>query len=362
MAEEYVKVRPPNADEQYSLGLMGQANYTLVFDGKTKTWKVVKRKNLAPYDQPQYVTFEEFKNGQTTVKLPTPTTASGTSGKVNGYSGNTSDRVVAENAVSAASITFENGNPIVTFTEPVNPADKETKPTAYTAYLYVEDKGGVSLSPDEARAGVKVNKTFNFNRTDTVVDKQLNDLYKIYGSKQEIINRLYKAGYLTTNKNVPTESMLKALNGAIADYTVDQVEGYKSKQITEFQTLSEWLGQRQDNIPESAAGTRSVPNVTEFSDTDARAVIDDVANSLLQRMPTEKEYAKLVPLIQKKQRQNPAVTTTTTDEKGRVVASKTKTGINEQQFLIERLSQKDEAKANQIMAYYDAFKQAIGVR
>jgi len=362
MAETYVIVREPNADEQYSLNLMGQANYTLVFDGKTKSWKVVKRKNLASYDQSQYVTLEKFKNGQNTVKLPTPTTPSAPTAKAGGYSGSTSDRVMAENAVNVAQITFEGGNPIVTFTEPVNPADKKAKPTTFQAYLYVDDKGGVSLSPDEARAGVTTSKTFNFDRTDAARDKHLNDLYKIYGSRQGIIDRLYKAGYLSTNKNVPTDNMLQALNAATAEYTVDQVEAYKAKAITEFQTLADWLGQRQDRGPESLAGTRTSSQITEFSDTDARAVIDEIASELLQRLPSEEEYAKLVPLIQQKQRKNPAITSTTTDEKGRVVATKTKTGINERQFLIEKLSKRDEAKANQVMAYYDAFKQAIGVR
>lgn len=365
MAETYVKVRQPNADEQYSLGLMGQANYTLVFDGKSKTWKVVKRSNLASYDQSQYVTLDEFKNGQTTVKLPTtatPKTSSTTKSQPGGYEGSVSDKKVVENAVAIATITIgPSGRPQVNYTFP-NPQNPKAKPEQYEAFLYVDDKGGVSLSPDEARAGVTVNKTFNFDRTDAVLDKQLKDLYKVYGSKQAIIDTLYKAGFLPSNKDVPTDTMLSALNAATAEYTVDQVEAYKAKTITEFQTLANWLGQRQDRGPESLAGTRTVPQITEYSDTDARAVIDEIASELLQRLPSEQEYAKLVPLLQKKQRKNPAMVTTTTDEKGRTIASKTKTGINERQFLIEKLSKRDEAKANQLMAYYDAFRQAIGVR
>lgn len=80
------------------------------------------------------------------------------------------------------------------------------------------------------------------------------------------------------------------------------------------------------------------------------------------RGASDTEYAKLVPLLQKKQNKNPALVTTTTNEEGRVTAQKTKTGMNEQQFLIEKLSQRDEAKATKILSYYDAFKQAIGVK
>ena len=359
----------PAPSAQQVQAVQRERSLTLIYNVRTRKWEVLGKAQAdrAKSSGPSlYVTYDEFQSGTTQVpekpKGETkPTTKGSTKSYEPGYSGNVSDKVLTENAINTAVITFENGQPIVTFTVP-NPTNPKGDPTTFQTYLYVDDKGGVSLSPDEARAGVTTGKQFTFDRQDAARDKHLNDLYKIFGSKQAIIDRLYNAGYLTTNKNVPTDAMLAALDDAAAQYTVDQVEGYKSKQITEFQTLAEWLGQRQGNAPESLAGTRISRQVTEFSDTDARAVIDDVAQQLLQRLPTEQEYAKLVPLIQKKQRKSPQITSTTTDEKGRVVATKTKTGINERQFLIEKLSKRDEAKANQIMSYYDAFKQAIGVR
>ena len=154
--------------------------------------------------------------------------------------------------------------------------------------------------------------------------------------------------------------MLAALNNASAQYTVDQVEAYKSGQIKEFVGFNSWLGAREK--PEGLGGTRTTPQITEFSDTDARGLINDVIKSLMGRGASDAEYAKLVPLLQKKQNKNPALVSTTTNEEGRVTAQKTKTGINEQQFLIEKLSQRDEAKATKILSYYDAFKQAIGVK
>lgn len=365
MAVKYVDVKAPSANVQLALSRRG-GDFTLVFDGKTQEWKIIKKSDISKYNQPHFVTLSSYQGGQTTAKITdgtTPSTKPGGQTKpyTPGYSGKASDTAVTENAVNTAVITFEGGQPIVTFTVP-NPANPKGDPVTYQSYLYVDDKGGVSLSPDDARAGIVAGKEFAFDKKDAARDKHLNDLYKKFGSKQAIIDRLYNAGYLNTNKNVPTDAMLAALDSAAAQYTVDQVEGYKSKQIKEFITLAEWLGQRQNNAPESLAGTRTSTNITEFSDTDARALIDDVAQGLLQRLPTDEEYAKLVPLVQQKQRKNPAITATTTDEKGRVVATKTKTGINERQFLIERLSKGDEAKANQIMGYYDAFKQAIGVR
>jgi hypothetical protein len=39
----------------------------------------------------------------------------------------------------------------------------------------------------------------------------------------------------------------------------------------------------------------------------------------------------------------------------------TKTGLDTEQYLIEQIAEKDEAKANQILSYYDIFKRTIGV-
>jgi hypothetical protein len=356
MAEKK-KIPAPPKETVLAWQRRGVGNHNLIFDPAQEKWRIVKREQgtVGPRD----ITYDQYNAGTTTYDYVRPTNkpASEDSGA---YKGSVSDRVAAENAISTATITFDASGPIVTFTVP-NEKDAQGNPVTYSSYLYVDDKGGVSLSPDDARAGIKTGKQFTFDRTDTARDKHLADLYKIYGNKQAIIDRLFKAGYLTTNKDVPTDAMLSALDAATAQYTVDQVEAYKAGQIKEFSTLNDWLGTQRGQA-ESKAGTRTTRSITEFSDTDARAVIDDVALSLLQRKPTEQEYAKLVPLLQRKQRKNPQITSTTTDAEGRVVSQKTKTGINEQQFLIERLSQKDEAKANMIMGFYDAFKQAIGVK
>lgn len=349
----------PAPSAQQVQAVQRERSLTLIYNVRTRKWEVLGKAQAdrAKSSGPSlYVTYDEFQSGTTQTPEKPKGSTKPTAGSV---AGNVSDRTLVESAIASSAITIGPSGPQVNYGFP---NAKTGEPETFQAYLYVDDKGGVSASPDEARAGVTRGKEFTFDRTDAARDKHLKDLYKIFGNKQAIIDRLYNAGYLKTNKDVPTDAMLAALDAAAAQYTVDQVEGYKSKQITEFQTLAEWLGQRQDQAPESLAGTRISRQVTEFSDTDARAVIDDVAQQLLQRLPTEQEYAKLVPLIQKKQRKSPQITSTTTDEKGRVVATKTKTGINERQFLIEKLSKRDEAKANQIMSYYDAFKQAIGVR
>lgn len=346
-----VTIPAPSKKDNEALSKLGPGNYQLVYDKETKKWRVVKRGDL----QPNQVSYNDWSSGTKTYETPGP----GQGGAGPKYVGKTDDQIAVENAVQTASITMGPSGPVVNFTVP-NPKEPKGEPVTYQSYLYVDARGKVSLSPDDARAG-KVGPEFTFDRTDTARDKHLADLYKKYGNRQAIVDRLYQSGYLTTNKNVPTDAMLEALDAAAGQYTVDQVEAYKAKQIKEFSTFDDWLGLKKGSA-KSLAGTRTSTQITEFSDTDARALINEVIQSLMGREASDKEYANLVPLVQKKQRKNPALVSTTTDAEGRTIATKTKTGINEQQFLIEKLSQRDEAKATRILSYYDAFKQAIGVR
>ena len=344
-----VKIPAPSKGNQKTLNFMGPGNHQLVFDTETKKWEVVKRGDL----KPNQISYNDWSNGANTYEEKGP----GQGGAGPNYEGKTDDEIAVENAITTATITMEPSGPVVNFTVP-NPQDPKGNPVTYQAYLYVEDSA--AKSPDEAREG-KGGLNFTFDKTDSGRNKHLTDLYKKYENRQAIVDRLYQTGYLSTNKNVATDAMLEALDAAAAQYTVDQVEAYKAKQIKEFSTFDDWLGLNKGSA-KNLAGTRTVPQITEYNDTDARALINDVITSLMGRGASDEEYAKLVPLVQKKQRKNPALVSTTTDAEGRTIATKTKTGINEEQFLIEKLSQRDEAKATRILSYYDAFKQAIGVK
>ena len=346
-----VKIPAPSKGNQNTLNIMGPGNHQLVFDKDTQKWTVVKRGDL----KPNQVSYNDWSSGTKTYEEKDL----GEGGAGPNYQGKTNDQIAVDNAVQTATITMDPSGPVVNFTVP-NPKDPKGDPVTYQSYLYVDGRGKVSLSPDDAKAGI-VGPEFTFDKTDAARDKHLADLYKKYGNREAIVDRLYQAGYLTTNKNVPTDAMLEALDAAAGQYTVDQVEAYKAKQIKEFSTFDDWLGLKKGSA-KSLAGTRTVPQITEYSDTDARALINDVVTSLMGRGASDEEYAKLVPLVQKKQRKNPALVSTTTDAEGKTIATKTKTRINEQQFLIEKLSQRDEAKATRILSYYDAFKQAIGVK
>jgi len=103
-------------------------------------------------------------------------------------------------------------------------------------------------------------------------------------------------------------------------------------------------------IPEVQGGGGNV-KATISDPTTAKALINMVSQNLKGRGATEEELAMYIPAFRKAQASNPVVYGDTT----------TTGGINEEQFLIEQISQSDEARANKVLGIYDAFKNAIGV-
>ena len=106
------------------------------------------------------------------------------------------------------------------------------------------------------------------------------------------------------------------------------------------------------------------PNVSKSiriaDETTARALINAVLEDVVGRGATKEELKKYTLALQKAQRAAPTVTTYSTS--GDVQTSTTTGGINEEEFLIQQIAGTDEAKANKVFNYYDAFKTALGVR
>ena len=61
-----VKVVAPTPAQQLALSRMGVGNHTMVFNGKTKKWEIVKKSELNNYKQPYYalkddINFETYE-------------------------------------------------------------------------------------------------------------------------------------------------------------------------------------------------------------------------------------------------------------------------------------------------------------
>ena len=101
----------------------------------------------------------------------------------------------------------------------------------------------------------------------------------------------------------------------------------------------------------------------EINDMSAKTLIDGIVKSLTGRpKATPEELEKYTAMIRNQQRKNPLVTSYTT-RGGDTVGSKTTGGFGAQeaqQFLIDKISQGDEAKANRALDAYSTVVEMFG--
>jgi hypothetical protein len=101
----------------------------------------------------------------------------------------------------------------------------------------------------------------------------------------------------------------------------------------------------------------------EINDTAAKTLIDGIVKSLTGRpKASDEEVEKYTAMIRAQQKKNPLVTAYTT-KGGQTVGSKTTGGFGEQeaqQFLIDKISQGDEAKATRALDAYSTVVEMFG--
>ena len=106
-------------------------------------------------------------------------------------------------------------------------------------------------------------------------------------------------------------------------------------------------------------GIKVQKSVQVADETRARTLINAVLQDAIGRGATQQELKKYTSLLQQAQRDAPTITTSKTS--GDVTTFETEGGLDESQFLIQEISGTDEAKANKVFNYYNAFKNALGV-
>jgi hypothetical protein len=114
----------------------------------------------------------------------------------------------------------------------------------------------------------------------------------------------------------------------------------------------------------TGAGPRKpYTQASEINDTSAKTLIDGIVKSLTGRpKATPDEVAKYTAMIRNQQKKNPLVTTYTTSG-GQTTGSRTTGGFGEQeaqQFLIDKISQGDEAKATRALDAYSTVVDMFG--
>lgn len=262
--------------------------------------------------------------------------------------------------IDRASITDNNGIKQIQARYP-NTLDEKGDATVLESYLYVEPANSKmrDLRPGSTAGQMGI----QWGTNDTVRDLYKKQLLKVYGSEQSLYNKLYEAGYIKSKKMSPTtgaRDVLNALQEAVADYSLTQVNDYKDGRIKgDFPTMDAFLS---SGNRDSKSLTQTTKTATVYDDTRATGLIKSLYQKLQGRDPNAKELKELIPMIQDFQKKNPQISTSTQNEEGTFSSGTNQLGGDPEEFLLEKLSQKDETKARSVLGYYDAFKSVIGVQ
>lgn len=271
-----------------------------------------------------------------------------------------SDADQVKGLMDSASITLNGSKYQVNVSSP-NETNPNGPDVVLPKYIYYEP-AGPRMSANRPISGA--DSGVRFGDSDDVRDKYQKQLLKQYGSKQALIDKLYKGGFLTTNKfaaNKMSKAIISGLEDAVAEYTLKQVDDYKNNNVKEFESMDAFLTSgKRSGIGKSL--TKTTKTATVYDDTRATGLIKSLYQKLQGRDPNAKELKELIPMIQDFQKKNPQVSTSTDNEEGTFTSGIIKTGGDPEEFLLEKLSQQDETKARSVLGYYDAFKSVIGVQ
>lgn len=197
-----------------------------------------------------------------------------------------------------------------------------------------------------------------YQSTGTVANQDAVTLFEMSESDRKILaQRLKNAGYKVSVTGKYSDSLLSAYTTASMKATL------QSQMVGQPFTVGQYLDQETAaRIADgSGDGGPTIRKDIRISDAPtARTLINAVLRDALGRGATKEELQKYTSALQKAQKASPTVTTYSTV--GDVQTSTTTPGINDQQFLIQQIAGTDEAKANKVFGYYDAFKNALGVR
>ena len=195
------------------------------------------------------------------------------------------------------------------------------------------------------------------------------DLIANYGAMSEILRKslaqqLKSAGYkipVTGKYNATVrEAFLDASRNFSSEISMLQANDPQRLNTQKFDITSYLKDVADTKAGMGSKGPSIRKDIRIDNETTARTLINTVLQDALGRGATKEELEKYTSALQKAQKASPTVTTYSTA--GDVQTSTTTPGLDAQQFLIQQIAGTDEAKANKVFGYYDAFKNALGVR
>jgi hypothetical protein len=108
-----------------------------------------------------------------------------------------------------------------------------------------------------------------------------------------------------------------------------------------------------------SSGPTKVTSVTKYKPEAAQQLVDSIIKDTLGRKATAAEIKKYSAMLKGIEGKAASVTTYGT---GSNQTQTTMAGLNEQQYLVDKISGTDEGKANKVLGFYETFMNALGAK
>lgn len=179
--------------------------------------------------------------------------------------------------------------------------------------------------------------------------------------RQQIAVALKSAGYRVPTNGAFSDRLLNAYNTALQSAQLQAAQIGQSFSSTFF---TNYL------VNEAAAfgggtggdGTSITEQESVITKANAKNIINKVFKDQLGREASDEEIAKYTTTFKKKAAAKPTITTTTTS--GKRTKIKTEPGFTTgraEQYLVDQIAETDEAKAGEVLNYYQSFMRKLGL-
>lgn len=228
--------------------------------------------------------------------------------------------------------------------------------TAEQAYTQARSK-------DWKNQVIKTNTTVSSTQASGTASPVAVELYNMdKRSRQQIAVALKSAGYRVPTSGVFTDKLLGAYQTALQSAQLQAAQlgqPFSSTYFTNY-LANEAAGYAASGV--SKDGTSITEQESIITKANAKNIINKVFEDQLGRSATDAEIAKYTATFKEKAAAKPTITTTTT--KGKRTKIKTEPGFTTgraEQYLVDKIAQTDEAKAGQVLDYYQSFMRKLGL-
>lgn len=179
--------------------------------------------------------------------------------------------------------------------------------------------------------------------------------------RQQIAIALKSAGYKVPTNGTFTNNLLNSYNDALQ---TAQLQAAQLGQQFSSQFFTNYLANEAAGRTAGVGGdgTSITEQESVITKANAKNIINKVFEDQLGRAATDEEIDKYTTTFKKKAAAKPTITTTTTA--GKRTKIRTEPGFTAgkaEQYLVDKIAQTDEAKAGEVLDYYQAFMRKLGL-